>query len=80
MTLRAADVAPAVVEGCTRGGDEGGDWVGTREGYTGTPPSHPRTRILNIFSHKAYLRPNEGKSQVFMRFLRLGLEWVSELT
>ena len=42
MTVRAADVAPAVVEGCTRGGEV----VGTgRVLYRVLPMSHPGTHI-----------------------------------
>ena len=53
------------------------DWGGLGEGYTGYPPSHPSGPIFNIFKAKG---PTHGRMkailEVFMRFLRMGLEWV----
>ena len=60
------------VPGVGQGGVyRGGDWVGTGEGYTGYPGQPSQDPIFSTYlALEPYLRPNEGNSECFMRFLR----------
>ena len=57
----ADDDTVAAGEGCTRG--MGAGWAG--EGLYPVPTQHPpSTHIEHILASRAYLRPNEGNSEV----------------
>ena len=49
-----------------------GRWVGAGEGYTGTQPRPVPGPIFSILGYRPYPRPNEGYSEVSMRFPRYG--------
>ena len=58
-----------------------GSWVGGWEGYTGTPTQPSQGPYIHIYKAEGPTHGQmKGKSEVLMRFLRLGLEWVPELT
>ena len=65
------------VGGCTRGG---GDWW-VPGGYTGVlPGTLPGPHISHILASEAYLRPNEGNSQVYDEVPQDGSRIDQELT
>ena len=66
------------VQGCTRGGY---GWVGTREGYTGTPPDCSQDPKFSIFKAKGHTHGQMKVNMVnSMRFLRYGPQIDPQMT